>query len=111
MLTALRTSGAAVPGAGYNSGNYGLGRYREMNYWGHNGSMAGTRAEWMTGNPSGVSFAWATNTLAGIANSSVRAILNSIEAEDAWPDIDLFGICHPFYQAWLGDHFALIETQ
>lgn len=109
-VMALRTPGPTVPSTGYNSNTYGLGWFSRSSYFGHNGAMAGSRAEWMM--EQGVNaYAWASNTLGGMSNTTLQNIINTIDADDAWPDLDLFGIHHPYYQSWLGSHFAPIERQ
>jgi D-alanyl-D-alanine carboxypeptidase len=107
---ALLTPGPAVPATGYNSSNYGLGWFPRSTYVGHNGAMAGSRAEWMMESGQNA-YAWASNTLGGMSNTTLQNIINSIDSADAWPELDLFGIYHPYYQDWLTGHFALIEWQ
>ncbi len=111
-ITVLHTRGN--PGSSLNYGwrTYGLGWYTDdynnPGFWGHNGSMNGTRAEFIVGT-NGTSFAWAANKQAEISNPALEAILNDITAANAWPDIDLFGVYHPAYNAWVVEHFNGVE--
>jgi hypothetical protein len=45
----------------------------------------------------------------GIENAALEAILDAITAANAWPDIDLFGVHHPAYDAWLDERFPTVE--
>jgi CubicO group peptidase (beta-lactamase class C family) len=111
-ITALHTRGNPSSSSGYSWENYGLGWYCD-NYsnpgrWGHNGSMAGTRAELVV-RTNGISYCWAANARASVSNSQLEDILNDVTANNDWPDIDLSGTYHPAYNAWLADHFTAVE--
>ncbi len=111
-LTRLHTRETPDSSSGYNWQTYGCGwytdNYSNPRYWGHNGSMNGTRAE-LIARTDGISYAWAANARQGISNAALESIFNSITAADAWPDIDLFGNHHPAYNSWLADHFPAVE--
>lgn len=110
-LTALRTRMSPGSSSGYTWQNYGCGwytdNYSSPSYWGHNGSMAGTRAEMIAGTDD-VHFAWAANTQGSISNSALKAILNQVTVA-GWPDIDLFASFHPAYDAWVAANFPSLE--
>ena len=111
-ITALHTRGTPGSSSGYSWQTYGLGwacnDYSNPTRWGHNGSMAGTRAEWWY-RTNGLAYAWAANAQGGISNTALENILNDITANSDWPDIDLFGTYHPAYNAWLAEHFEAVE--
>jgi CubicO group peptidase (beta-lactamase class C family) len=111
-LAALHTRGSPDSSSGYSWQNYGLGWYCD-NYsnpgsWGHNGSMAGTRAE-LVARTNGIHYCWTANARGSVSNSALETILNDITANNDWPDIDLFGTYHPAYNAWLAQHFSAVE--
>jgi CubicO group peptidase (beta-lactamase class C family) len=111
-VTALHTRGSPSSSANYSWENYGLGwycdNYSNPGYWGHNGSMAGTRAE-LVARTNGISYCWTANARASVSNSALEAILNDVTTNGDWPDIDLFGTYHPAYNAWLAEHFTGVE--
>jgi CubicO group peptidase (beta-lactamase class C family) len=111
-VTALHTRETPGTSSGYNWRTYGCGWYTDdygnPAYWGHNGSMSGTRAEMICGTD-GIAYSWAANAQQGISNAALEAILDAITAAQAWPDIDLFGVHHPAYDAWLDANFPTVE--
>lgn len=110
-LTRLHTRETPASSTGYNWETYGCGwytdNYANPGYWGHNGSMNGTRAE-LVSRTNGISYSWAANARQGISNSALESIINSITTANAWPDINLFGVHHPGYDAWLDSQFSSI---
>ncbi|MCW1912261.1 serine hydrolase [Luteolibacter sp. GHJ8] len=111
-VTALHTRGSPNSSSGYGWETHGLGwytdNYADPDYWGHNGSMAGTRAE-LISRPRATSYSWVANARAGVSNSALDTIFNDITANSDWPDIDLSGTYHPAYNAWAADHFTGVE--
>jgi len=111
-ITALHTRGSPTSSANYGWQTYGLGwacdNYSNPTVWGHNGSMAGTRAE-LVARTNGIHYCWTANARGSVSNSALEAILNDITANSDWPDIDLFGVYHPAYNAWIAEHFTGVE--
>ena len=110
-ITALRTRMTPSSSSGYNWETYGCGWYTDNysvpGYWGHNGSMPGTRAELIAGTDD-VHYAWAANTRDTISNSALETILDQITAV-GWPEIDLFSTFHPAYDSWVTASFPAVE--
>ena len=110
-ITALRTRMTPDSSTGYSWQTYGCGwytdNYANPGYWGHNGSMAGTRAEMIAGTDD-IHYAWVANTQGSISNSALETILDQITAS-GWPEIDLFGSYHPAYDAWVTVNFPVVE--
>ncbi|WP_367874081.1 serine hydrolase [Luteolibacter sp. Populi] len=111
-VTALHTRGNPTSSSGYTWQNYGLGwgcdNYANPGSWGHNGGMAGTRAE-LVARTNDIHYAWVANSVGNVDNSAIEAILNDVTANNDWPEIDLFGSYHPAYNAWLAVHFTGVE--
>jgi CubicO group peptidase (beta-lactamase class C family) len=111
-VTALHTRGTPNSSSGYGWQTYGLGwycdNYTNPSYWGHNGSMNGTRAELIV-RTNGNAYSWVANAQGNVSNAEIEEVLNDITDNDDWPDIDLSGTYHPAYNAWLADHFSGVE--
>lgn len=114
----LRTPANPLPvydNDSYNPQTYGLGwstdNINAPTQWGHNGGMAGTRADFVV-RLDGVSFAWVGNTdwtwtsSADNPSAIIGDWVNQIDAAEAWPDIDLFYSAHPAYDAWAATNFT-----
>lgn len=108
----MKTPGSPSSSSGYDYRTYGLGwatdNINNPTYWGHNGGMAGTKADFIVRN-NGISYAWMANTPAGSLNSILNAWTAQVTAADAWPDLDLFYSAHPLYDAWAVSNFSSLD--
>ena len=87
---------------------WGTDNISNPSYWGHNGGMAGTVADFIL-RVDGTSFAWMANAPTNSLNSTINAWAARITAANAWPDIDLFYSAHPLYDAWAVSHFSSLD--
>lgn len=108
----MKTRGTPDSSSGYDSNTYGLGWYSDSGsaptQWGHNGSMAGTKANFVV-RDDGVSYAWMANTVMGGFDSMVQSMIGQLNAAQAWPDIDLSSSAHPAYDAWATANFSALD--
>ena len=121
-MTAMRTPSGAEPyqgNAGMNPDTYGLGWYSAGNpiqWWGHNGSMAGSTAYLVT-REDGVSWAYMSNGQHGLDAGSgqlaqlVNGLIANIDAAGAWPgeNYDLYAGVNNEYDAWRNQYFTALE--
>ena len=90
-LAAMRTA-SGEPGGG---ANYGLGLLLDSTEWGHNGCMSGT-ISFLVYRNDGMAFAVtcntdpATDSCAGVIKGAMNALIDTLNAANAWPNIDLF---------------------
>jgi CubicO group peptidase (beta-lactamase class C family) len=108
----MKTPGSPSVSEGYDHQRYGLGwgtdNINNPSYWGHNGGMAGTVADFIV-RVDGTSFAWMANAPTNSLTSTINAWAARITAADAWPDIDLFYSAHPLYDAWAVSNFSSLD--
>ena len=108
----MKTPGSPSTSSGYNHETYGLGwgtdNINNPSYWGHNGGMAGTVADFIV-RVDGTSFAWMANAPTNSLTSTINAWAARVTAANAWPDIDLFYSAHPLYDAWAVSNFSSLD--
>jgi len=108
----MKTRGTPDSSSGYDFRKYGLGwgadQANAPTQWGHNGGMAGTKANFIVRND-GVSYAWMANTPAGEFDAIVQDWIGQLNAAQAWPDIDLSSSAHPSYDAWAAANFSALD--
>jgi CubicO group peptidase (beta-lactamase class C family) len=102
-----------------NASNYGMGWYpgsrNGLTWWGHNGSMAGSKA-YLIVSDGDYSFAYATNrrgtgdTFSGVFANLVLDFMDDVDDADAWPALDLFETYNPSYDSWAASAFGGFVT-
>jgi CubicO group peptidase (beta-lactamase class C family) len=111
-ITDMKTPGSPTNSTGYTYQRYGLGwgtdNINNPTYWGHNGGMAGTHADFRV-RVDGISFAWMANAPTNSLNSTINAWAARVTTANAWPDLDLFYSAHPAYDAWAVLQFSALD--
>ncbi len=108
----MKTPGSPDYSTGYGYQTYGLGwatdNINNPTRWSHNGSMAGTKADFVV-REDGVSYAWMGNAATGGISGTINAWIDRVSQFNAWPDIDLFSSAHPAYDAWALTNFTSLD--